>query len=89
VLKFIRKFRCLKVKTLGRPKRSWEDKVKTDLQEVGWGDLDCIDKVEGRSRWRKLVNVVMNFRMPINVENFLTSLGPVSFSGMTLIHGNS
>jgi hypothetical protein len=24
-------------KPLGRPRRRWEDKVKMDLQEVGWG----------------------------------------------------
>jgi hypothetical protein len=22
--------------TLGRPRRRWEDTIKTDLQEVGW-----------------------------------------------------
>jgi len=22
---------------LGRPRRRWEDNIKTDLQEVGWG----------------------------------------------------
>jgi hypothetical protein len=22
---------------LGRPRRRWEDKIKMDLQEVGWG----------------------------------------------------
>ena len=24
-------------KPLGRPRRRWEDNIKTDLQEVGWG----------------------------------------------------
>jgi hypothetical protein len=24
-------------KPLGRPRRSWEDNIKTDLHEVGWG----------------------------------------------------
>ena len=22
---------------LGRPRRKWEDNIKTDIQEVGWG----------------------------------------------------
>ena len=22
----------------GRPRRRWEDNIKSDLQEVGWGD---------------------------------------------------
>ena len=25
---------------LGRPKRKWEDNIKTNFQEVGWG---CVD----------------------------------------------
>jgi hypothetical protein len=24
-------------RSLGRPRRRWEDNIKTDLQEVGWG----------------------------------------------------
>jgi hypothetical protein len=24
--------------SLGRPRRRWEDNMKMDLQEVGWGD---------------------------------------------------
>jgi hypothetical protein len=24
-------------RTLGRPRLRWEDNIKTDLQEVGWG----------------------------------------------------
>ena len=24
-------------KSLGRPRRRWEDNIKIDLQEVGWG----------------------------------------------------
>jgi len=34
-----------------------------------------------------LVNVVMNLWVPYNVGNFLTSLGPTSFSRMTLFYG--
>jgi hypothetical protein len=25
---------------LGRPKQRWEDNIKMDLQEVGWGGMD-------------------------------------------------
>jgi len=35
-----------------------------DVQEVGWGDMDWIDLVQGRERWRALVNAVMNLRVP-------------------------
>jgi hypothetical protein len=35
------------------------------------------------------VNAVMNFRVPQNAGNFLTSWGPVGFEGKTLLHGVS
>jgi hypothetical protein len=28
---------------LGRPRRRWEDNIKTDLREVGWGDMNWIE----------------------------------------------
>ena len=40
-----------------------------------------------RDRWRVLVNEVMNFRVPWNAGNFLTSWEPVSFSRRTKLHG--
>ena len=38
-------------------------------------------------KWRALANEVMNIRVSQNASNFLTNLAPVSFPGMTLIHG--
>jgi len=49
---------------LGRTKRRWEDNIKMDLQKMGWKGMDWIDLAEDRERWRELVNVVMNFRVP-------------------------
>ena len=49
---------------LGRPRRRWEDNMKTDFQEVGCGGMDWIDLVQDRDRWRALVNAVMNLRFP-------------------------
>jgi len=49
---------------LGRPRRTWEDNIKMDLQEVGCGGMDWLDLVQDRDRWRALVAVVMNLRVP-------------------------
>jgi hypothetical protein len=48
---------------LGRPRRRWEDNIKMDLQEVGWG-MDRIELAQYRDGWRALVNAVMNLRVP-------------------------
>jgi hypothetical protein len=49
---------------LGRPRRRWEDNIKMDLQQVGWGGMDWIDMAQDRDRWRALVSAVMNLRVP-------------------------
>jgi hypothetical protein len=40
---------------LGRPRRRWEDNIKTDLQEVGCGRVvGWIDVAQDKDRWRHL-----------------------------------
>ena len=60
-------------KSLGSPRRRWEDSIRMALQEVGCGGMDWIDLAEDRDRWRALVSVVMNLRVPLNEGNFLTN----------------
>jgi hypothetical protein len=51
-------------KPLGRSRRKWEDNIKMDLREIGFGDVDWIYWAEDRDRLRALVNTVMNLRVP-------------------------
>jgi hypothetical protein len=47
----------------GKPRPTWEDNIKMDLQEVGCGGMDCIDLVLDRDRWWALVRAVINLRV--------------------------
>jgi hypothetical protein len=47
----------------GRSRHRWEDNIKMDLQEVGWG-MDWIGVAQDRNRWRALMNAVMNPLVP-------------------------
>ena len=49
---------------LEKPRHGWEDNTKTDLQEVGWGDMDWIDLAQETDSWRVFVNEVMKLRVP-------------------------
>jgi len=49
---------------LGRPRRTWEDNIKADLQEVECGGMDWMELAQDRDRWRALVSTVMSFRVP-------------------------
>jgi hypothetical protein len=49
---------------LERPRRRWEDNVRMDVQEVGFGCEDWIGLAQDRDRWRALVSAVRNLRVP-------------------------
>jgi len=46
----------------GRPRHRWEDNIKMDLQEDGFGGMDWIELAQ--DRWQALVNAVMNLQVP-------------------------
>jgi hypothetical protein len=48
---------------LGKSRRSWEDGIRMDLSEIGWGNVHCIQLAQDRDRWRAIVNTVMNLRV--------------------------
>ena len=49
---------------LGRPRCRWVDNIRMDLQEVGCGHVDWIGLAQDRDGLRKLVNAVINLRVP-------------------------
>jgi hypothetical protein len=49
---------------LGRPRRRWEDNIRMDLSEFGWGDVDWSGLAPVKNTWRALVNSVLNLRVP-------------------------
>ena len=48
---------------LGRPRHRWEDNIKMDIQEVGWG-MDWIDLAQDRDRWRAVLSAVIDLWVP-------------------------
>jgi hypothetical protein len=56
---------------LGRPRRRWEDNIRMDLREIGWGGMDCIDLAQDMEQWRALVNMAMNLRVCIKCWEIL------------------
>jgi hypothetical protein len=51
-------------KPCGRPRHRFDDNIRRDLQEMGWGGLDWINLAEDSVRWRVLANVIMNLWVP-------------------------
>jgi hypothetical protein len=49
---------------LGRPRHRWDDNIKMDLGEIGFGDVVLIHLAQDGNRWWALVNMVMNLRVP-------------------------
>jgi hypothetical protein len=48
---------------LGEPRHRWEDTIKRILRK--WdGGMDWIDLAQDTDRWRALIRVVMNLRVP-------------------------
>ena len=73
-------YRILVVKPQGkrplvRPRSRWEDNIKMEHQEVGWGGgaMDWTDLAQERDRWRAFVSRVMNLRFPQNARIFSNS----------------
>jgi hypothetical protein len=61
-------YRALVVKPEGhgpleRLRNKWEDNIKEDLQEVGWG-MNWIDLAQDSNKWRALLRGLINLWVP-------------------------
>jgi hypothetical protein len=48
---------------LGRQRLRWEDNIKMEFQELGFGVMDWIELGQDSKRWRELVNAAMNLQV--------------------------
>jgi hypothetical protein len=51
-------------RSLGRPRRRWEDNIKIDLKEIGMNTRNWGDSSPDRDYWRALVNATLSLRVP-------------------------
>jgi hypothetical protein len=56
-------YRILVGRHLGRPRRKWDDNIKMDLREIGYGSVDSIILDRNRDQELPLVNKIMNHKM--------------------------
>jgi hypothetical protein len=56
-------------------------------QLSGWRGMDWIDLAQDNDRWRALVNMAMNFRVPLNVWKFLSNYATGGFLRRDHLHG--
>jgi hypothetical protein len=50
-------------RSLRRLKCRWEDGIRMDLRETGWGSVEWIHLSQDGDNWQDLVNVVMNLQV--------------------------
>jgi hypothetical protein len=74
-----------RTRQLGRCKSSWEDNIRMDLREIIREGPDWMRVDQDRDTWRGLVNTAMNFCVPEQAGDFLTSYVTVSCSRKTLL----
>ena len=50
-------------RSLGRPRRSWEDNIRMDLKETGINTRNWVDSTQDRFYWKALANAALNLRV--------------------------
>ena len=55
-------------RTLGRPRRRWEDNIRMNLEEIGINAGNWVDLAQDRDYRRALVIAALNLRVPYAME---------------------
>ena len=51
-------------RTLGKPRRRWEDNIRMNLEETCINAWNWVDSAQDRDYWRTLVTAALNLRVP-------------------------
>ena len=51
-------------RSLGRPRRRWQDNIRMDLKEIGINTRNLLDSFGIMDYWRALVNAALNLQVP-------------------------
>jgi hypothetical protein len=51
-------------RSFGRPRRGWDDNIRTDLRETVWVSVEWIHLDQDGYQWRALRDTVMDLRFP-------------------------
>ena len=51
-------------RSLGRPRRRWEDNIRMDLEEIGVNAGNWVDSAQDRNYWIALGIAALNLRVP-------------------------
>jgi len=65
---------------LSRPRHSWENNMKINIQDKWWKAVDQIHLAQDWDKWQALAKTVMNLSVPQKSGNFLTNLDTITFS---------
>ena len=51
-------------RSLGKPRRRWEDNIRMDLEEIGINAGNWVDWAQDKDYWRAQVNASLNLWVP-------------------------
>jgi hypothetical protein len=60
-------------RTLGKPRRRWENNIRMNLMETRWEGVDWMHLGQDREQWRAVLNTVMNLLVRGEFLNLLRS----------------